>query len=240
MAAAYMKGTFEPCNKRSAPPMKYTLVLGTKDWSSWSLRPYMAMRAIGVPFEETVVRLRRNDAQTTKAEIKRHSPAGRVPILKIEDGGQTVTIWDSLAICETLADRHPEARLWPDDWRARAEARSFAAEMHSGFPDLREQLSMDFARRVPTPDLRPETKEQIARITDAWTSALSRYSGNGGFLFGRFSIADCMYAPVVSRFITYGVALPAPAQGYAERIAALPAMRDWGEAAKAEVEAGLV
>jgi glutathione S-transferase len=217
--------------------MKYTLVLGTKDWSSWSLRPYIAMRAVGVPFEEIVVPLRRTNAPATRDEIRKYSPAGRVPILKVEDEGKTLTIWDSLAICETLADRHPEAKLWPEDWQTRAEARSYAAEMHSGFPDLRDQLSMDFARQVPPPALRPETREQIARIIEAWTSALARFEG--GFLFGRFSIADCMYAPVVSRFITYGITLPAPAQAYAERMAALPAMRDWGAASKAEVDAGL-
>jgi glutathione S-transferase len=212
---------------------RYTLIVGTRDWSSWSLRPYMALRHIGVPFEEEMVPLRR---ETTSPEILRYSPSGRVPVLKIEEGGQTYIVWDSLAICETLADRHAEAKLWPDDVKTRAIARAYAAEMHSGFADLREQLSMDFARRVPLPALRDATRAQIARILEAWSTALAEHPG--GFLFGRFSIADCMYAPVVSRFATYGVDVPAPVRNYMDRMMALPAMRDWGRAAKAEVEAG--
>jgi glutathione S-transferase len=214
----------------------YTLVTGTKDWSSWSLRPYMALKAIGVPFAEIMIPLRRD---STSPEVQKHTPAGRVPVLEIEDGTSRTIVWDSLAICETLAERHPEAQLWPDDAAVRATARSYAAEMHSGFPDLRAQLTMDFARRLPTPDLREETKKQIARVLAAWTSALEDHSAKGGFLFGRFSIADCMYAPVVSRFVTYGIALPETAKRYVERVFALPAMREWGEAAKKEVDAGL-
>lgn len=218
---------------------KYTLVLGTKDWSSWSLRPYVAMRAIGVPFEEIVIRLRQEQHPSSKEQILKHSPAGRVPVLKIEEAGTTHTVWDSLAICETLAERHPEARLWPEDAATRATARSYAAEMHSGFPDMREQLSMDFARRLPTPALRAETKDQLARILDMWTVALKAHVASGGFLFGRFSVADCMFAPVVSRFVTYGIEMPAPVKSYAEKMFALPAMRDWEKAAKAEVDAGV-
>ena len=216
----------------------YTLVLGTKNWSSWSLRPYLALRATGAPFEEVVIQLRRTDNPSTKEEIRKHSPAARVPVLKIEENGKATTVWDSLAICETLAERHPEAKLWPAEPNVRAIARSYAAEMHSGFPDLRDQLSMDFARRVPTPQLRDSTKEQIARILDAWEVALREYSPQGGFLFGDFSVADCMYGPVVSRFITYGIQMPDAAHRYAERVMALPAMKDWGAAAKAEVDAG--
>lgn len=210
--------------------MKYTLVIGTRDWSSWSLRPYLALRHIGVPFEEVVVPLR---AATTSPEILHYSPAGRVPILKIGEH----TVWDSLAICETLAERHPEAGLWPDDSLVRATARAYAAEMHSGFADVREQLSMDFVRRLPLPELREATRAQIARILEAWTEALARHGGP--FLFGRFSIADCMYAPVVSRFTTYGVAVPDAARAYMERMMDLPAMRDWADASRKEVEAGL-
>jgi glutathione S-transferase len=217
---------------------RYTMVLGTKDWSSWSLRPYVAMRATGASFEEILVQLRREPL--TGDEIRKHSKAGRVPILKIEDNGATTTIWDSLAICETLAERHPDAKLWPSDPMVRAEARSYSAEMHAGFPDLRDQLSMDFVRRKPMPVLRDETKAQLARIIDAWSSALSRFSKNGGFLFGGLSVADCMYAPVVSRFVTYGVAVPEIVTVYMERMMALPAMRDWGAAAQKEVDAGLV
>src|SRR5271169_6967088 len=122
---------------------KYTLVVGTKDWSSWSLRPYVALRATRAAFDEVLIQLRRSEAPSSLEQIKKHSPAGRVPILKIEDGGQTHIVWDSLAICETLAERHPDAGLWPADPFVRATARAYAAEMHSGFPDLRDQLSMD-------------------------------------------------------------------------------------------------
>ena len=217
----------------------YTLILGTKNWSSWSLRPYLAMRATGAPFEEISVRLRHSESPTTREQILKHSPAGKVPVLKIEENGRTVTVWDSLAICETLAERHPQAKLWPDEAERRALARAFAAEMHSGFPDLREQLTMEFARTLPAPALRDATKAQIARIVEAWTQALKQHGDANGFLFGRVSIADYMYAPVVSRFLTYGIALPASVAAYCERMMALPAMQDWGRAAKAEVDAGL-
>lgn len=217
---------------------RYTLIVGTKDWSSWSLRPYLALRAAEAPFEEVMIRLRRQNF--TGDEIRKYSRAGRLPILKIDEAdGRHALVWDSLAICETLAERHPEARLWPSDPLARAEARSYAAEMHSGFPDLRDQLSMDFARRLPLPELREATRAQIARILEAWTSALVRFGAGGGFLFGHFSIADCMYAPVVSRFVTYGVEVPDVVRGYMERVMALPAMRDWGAAAQTEVDEGV-
>jgi len=215
----------------------YTLIVGTKEWSSWSVRQYLGLRAIGAPFEEVLIQLRRENL--TGDEIKRHSKAGRVPILKIAENGREALVWDSLAICETLAERHPEARLWPADPLVRAEARSYAAEMHSGFPDVRDQLSMSFTRTLPLPELRDATRQQIDRIIEAWLSALARFSSAGGFLFGGFSIADCMYGPVVSRFQTYGVDVPAPVKAYMVRMLALPAMRDWGQAAKKEVEAGI-
>ena len=215
---------------------EYTLIVGTKDWSSWSLRPWLALRHAGVAFKEKLIPLRRD---SSSPEIFKYSPSGRVPALIVEEAGKSALIWDSLAICETIAERHREAQLWPADPLVRAEARSYAAEMHSGFPDLREQLSMDFARRLPTPPLREATRTQIARIQQAWRDALMRYGDSGGFLFGRFSIADCMYAPVVSRFKSYGIELDEPLTGYAARMMALPAMQDWGKAAKAEVDAGL-
>ncbi len=218
--------------------MAYTFVTGTRNWSSWSLRPYVALRATGQPFETVVIKLREKQHPTTREVILKHSPAGKVPILKIMEGGKTTIVWDSLAICETLADRHPEAGLLPADPDTRAMARAYACEMHSGFPDLRDQLGMEFARRLPLPELRDDTKVQIARIIEAWSDALAAYKG--AFLFGdKVSIADCMYAPVVSRFVTYGVEVPADVQGYIERMMALPAMRDWGADSKAEVDAGL-
>ena len=215
---------------------RYTLIVGTKDWSSWSLRPYMALRHIGVSFDEELVPLRR---ETTSPEILKYSPTGRVPVLRIAEGERSYIVWDSLAICETLADRHPDAKLWPDDLQTRALARAYAAEMHSGFPDVRDQLSMDFARRLPLPALRDATTVQIARILSAWSEALDAHAGSGGFLFGRFSIADCMYAPVVSRFETYDVDVPPAVRDYMARMMELPAMRDWGKAVETEVAAGL-
>ncbi len=218
---------------------RYTLVIGTRNWSSWSLRPYMALRHTGQPFETALVRLRVKESPTTRETILPHSPSGKVPVLKIEDADETMTVWDSLAIIETLAERHPEAGLLPADARARAMARSYAAEMHSGFPDVRDQLGMEFARSLPMPELRDATKEQVARILEAWTRALENYGLDGGFLFGRFSIADCMYAPVVSRFTTYGIAVPDIVKGYMDRIWALPAMQEWKRGAEEEVAAGL-
>ena len=220
---------------------RYTLIVGTQNWSSWSLRPYMALAATGQPFETIVLRLRRPE---TREEILKFCSSGKVPVLKFSDAGRPQTVWDSLAICETLAERHPEAQLLPADAQARATARSYAAEMHSGFPDVRDQLGMDFARTKKLPDLRPETEQQVARIITSWEEALERHGDmsseeGGGFLFGRFSIADCMYAPVVSRFRTYGIPLSPVLQAYSDRIWALPAMTDWGKASKAEVDAGL-
>jgi glutathione S-transferase len=217
---------------------RYTLVVGTRNWSSWSLRPFVALKAIGQPHEIIDIRLRQFDSPTTREQILKHSPAGKVPVLKIAEGGKTLTIWDSLAICETLAERHPEAGLWPQDHDMRALARSYACEMHSGFPDVRDQLTMDFARKKDLPELRDDTKVQLARILEAWDWALGEYKGD--FLFGKFSIADCMYAPVASRFRTYGVQASAPVMAYIDRIMALPAMREWMKAAEAEVAAGIV
>jgi glutathione S-transferase len=219
--------------------VQYTLVVGTKSWSSWSLRPYLAMRGTGAPFEEVVIRLRNDTHPSTKEQILKHSPAGWVPILKIKENGSEHIVWDSLAICETLAERHPEAKLWPDDAFVRAEARSYASEMHSGFGPMRAYLSMDIARSLPMPELNDEAKANVARVIEAWTSALERFGKDGGFLFGRFSVADCMYAPVCSRFRTYGVEVPKVVAEYIERVFGLPGMQDWLAAAKQEVADGL-
>lgn len=217
---------------------RYTLIVGTRNWSSWSLRPFVALKATGAPFELIDIRLRQTEAPTTREQILKHSPAGKVPVLKIDEAGKILTVWDSLAICEILAERHPEAGLWPEDAAARATARSYACEMHSGFPDVRDQLTMDFARKKEMPELRPETTVQIDRILSAWDLALAAHKGE--FLFGNLSVADCMYAPVVSRFLTYGAAVSAPVKAYMDRVMALPAMDEWRKAAQAEVDAGIV
>ena len=216
---------------------RYTLIVGTRSWSSWSLRPYVALRAAGQTVETIDIRLRQKEPPTTREQILKHSPAGKVPVLKIEENGKTLTVWDSLAICETVAERHPEAGLWPADADARALARSYSCEMHTGFPDVRDQLSMEFARKMPLPELRDDTKTQVARIIGAWEEALATWKGD--YLFGRFSVADCMYAPVVSRFETYGVEVPAAIRAYMDRILALPAMQEWKVAAEKEITAGL-
>ncbi|MGD0190250.1 MAG: glutathione S-transferase family protein [Rhizomicrobium sp.] len=213
---------------------RYTLILGTKNWSSWSLRPYLALCATGERFDEVVVQL---DRPETRAEILKYSPSAKVPALRIEENGRSYTVFDSLAICETLAERHPQARLWPSGAEARAQARSISAVMHSSFPDLRAALPMDFARTLPTPALGDAVKSQISEITSYWQDVLDR-SGEGRFLFGDFSIADCMYAPVVSRFRTYGIALPDSLKAYCTRICELPGMRNWEEDSRAEIAAG--
>ena len=217
----------------------YTLVVGTRQWSSWSLRPFVALGAIGVPFETVVIRLRVKPPApvTTRDEILKHAPAGKIPVLKIAEHGKTLTVWDSLAICETLAERHPEARLWPADATTRAIARAYSCEMHSGFPDVRDQLSMAFASKLPLPELREDTRMQIARILAAWSDALAQHKG--GFLFGHFTIPDCMYAPVVSRFDTFEVPVPKDVRAYMDRILALPAMEAWRKGAEEELAAGI-
>jgi glutathione S-transferase len=214
--------------------VQYTLFIGSKNVSSWSLRPWLAMKMAKLDFAEVLIPLRKPE---TKTAIKRESPSGKLPALKIEDRHRSETVWDSLAICETLAERHPEANLWPAGSAARAEARTIVAEMHSGFPDLRNVLSMNIAARHPTPPLENVVQEQIARIVAIWESALARFDAKGGFLFGHFTIADAFYAPVATRFETYGISLPAAAQAYTQRIIALPAMREWKQGAMAEVAA---
>lgn len=216
---------------------RYTLIVGTRNWSSWSLRPFLALSATGAPFETVDIRLRQKDAPTTREQILKYSPAGKVPVLKIEESGKTLTVWDSLAICETIAERHPQAGLWPADKDARAIARSYASEMHSGFADVRDQLTMDFVRKKPMPELREDTQKQVTRIIASWEEALATYRGD--YLFGNFSIADCMYAPVVSRFETYDVTVPASVRAYMDRVLALPGMEEWRKVSQKEVEAGL-
>lgn len=200
-----------------APP---TLVIGTPNLSSWSLRPWLLMRQLDIPFREVVVAL---DRPTTRAAILAHSPAARVPVLKDE----ALAIWDSLAIIEYLAERHREAGIWPEARADRAQARSLAAEMHSGFASLREELAFDLTARLPGRSFSAPAAADIARITACWETALAGRGNDGPFLFGAFSAADAMFAPVVSRFTTYDVPLGSVAAGYRETIWNLPAMREW-------------
>ena len=207
-----------------------TLVIGNKNYSSWSLRPWILMRHLGLDFQERLIPLYQPGSEQ---EIEKHSPSRKVPLLQQGD----FRVWDSLAICEYVAE--VTGRGWPKYPQARALARSISAEMHSGFPDLRDQLSMDFARELKLPELRPATESQIARILASWENALTLYGGKDGFLFGRFSIADCMYAPVVSRFTTFNVAVSKPVKDYMARIWALPGMQAWLKGAQKEVEDGI-
>ncbi len=218
---------------RKGPLMaqRYTLFIGNKNWSSWSLRPWLVLKMAKLPFEEVMVPLRRPE---TKGHIFPHSPSGKVPALRIGTGKSSYVVWDSLAICETLAERHAQARLWPANAGLRGEARSIVAEMHSGFSHLRQTLPMEIAARRPTPAMTGPLENEIARVIAIWTSALRKNAKKNGFLFGRFSIADAFYAPVATRFETYGVPLPPLARAYVKRILALEPMQEWRMAAEAE------
>ncbi|WP_448204092.1 glutathione S-transferase family protein [Azospirillum sp. sgz302134] len=204
-----------------------TLVLGNKAYSSWSLRPWLALKHTGLPFEEVVIPLRQPDTAT---RILEHSPTGRVPVLRHGDR----VVWDSLAICEYLAELFPEAALWPEDAHARAVARSVSAEMHSGFMGLRTHMSMDLKTMRPGQGRNPDSEADIARVTAIWRGTRERFGQGGPFLFGRFSIADAMYAPVVTRLMTYGVELDPVCQAYAQAVLGLAPMKEWTAAAKAE------
>lgn len=204
-----------------------TLYIGNKNYSSWSLRPWLALKQAGIPFDEIVVPLYRPES---KAAILEFSPSGKVPALQRGE----LLVWDSLAICEYLAEAFPAARLWPSGPAARAAARSASAEMHSGFQALRAQLPMNVRAHLPGRPLSPEAAAEIARVAALWRDCRSRFATGGDFLFGAFTIADAMYAPVVSRFRTYAVALPPDAQAYRDALLGLPAMQEWAADARAE------
>lgn len=205
------------------------LVIGNKRYSSWSLRPWLALKMAGLAFDEVMIPLRQPD---TRQRILQHSPSGKVPFLK----HGPVQVWDSLAICEYAAELVPQSRLWPDDRGARALARSVSAEMHAGFPNLRQVMSMDICARKSLAAVPSEVQAEIGRITALWNDCRGRFGAGGPFLFGRFSIADAMYAPVATRFTTYGVTLDAVSQAYVEAIWALPPMQEWKAAADQEPE----
>ena len=205
-----------------------TLVIGNKNYSSWSMRPWVAMVAFGIAFNEVRVLL---DTPDTSSRIAEYSAAGRVPVLVAGD----ITIWDSLAICEYLAEQFPEKHLWPQDVAARAMARAVVAEMHSGFADLRSAMSMNIRMHLPGRGRTPGAQGDIGRISEIWEECLSRF-GHHQFLFGEFSIADAFFAPVVMRFRTYGVALAPALQAYCERMQAHPAVARWVSEALAETE----
>jgi glutathione S-transferase len=203
------------------------LVIGSKNLSSWSLRPWLLLKQIGLTFEEVLIPLRRPDSQ---ARLIAASPSGKVPILVLGD----IQVWDSLAICEFLAEHDPS--LWPADSAARAMARSVSAEMHSGFSALRTFLPMDFTARFGPPGkLLTPVRADVERVLAIWTDCRRRYGQGGPFLFGAFSIADAMFAPVCSRFTTYAISLDPVSAEYVERMMGLPAMQEWARDAAAEV-----
>lgn len=204
------------------------LIVGDYNLSSWSLRPWLALTHAGIPFEVERIRL---DQPGTKVEIARLSPSGRVPAL--HDGD--LVIWDSLAICERVAERHPAS--WPEDPGARAVARSAAAEMHSGFPVLRKEHPMNLMARTPRAPSE-EVRREVARITALWGELRARWGASGPFLFGRYSIADAMFTPVATRFRTYAIETDPISETYAAALLAHPAMVEWERRAREEVGQG--
>lgn len=217
----------------------YTLVIGDKNYSSWSLRPWLSLKACGAPFEEQPIRLRLPES---KAEIFKYSPSGKVPALRTEFG----VIHDSLAIIEFLTEQYPDAGLWPRDPAARAAARCISAEMHAGFLALRNDLPMDLVSRLPMPEVSETLANNIRRVIAIWMDTQARFGQGGPLLFGGFTNADAMYAPVATRFRTYGVPLAefgddGTAAAYVEAIYAMPDMGTWLAGAEAEMrERGLV
>ena len=203
------------------------LVIGDKNMSSWSMRPWLVLKHFGIPFEEDMIRLGRPDSS---ANILAHSPSGKVPCL-VTDAGDAV--WESVAIMETLAELFPQHAMWPRDAAARAHARSISAEMHAGFADLREQMSMNIQRQAFGQELTAGALANVKRIDLIWRNCLDAHGGP--FLFGKeFGIADAMFAPVVMRFNSYAPKLSETALAYAARITALPTVAEWIEGARNE------
>jgi glutathione S-transferase len=207
--------------------MALTLVIGNKNYSSWSMRPWLAMKVAGIAFHEQVISL---DAKDFKERVSRISRTGKVPALSDGD----VHVWESLAILEYLAERFPQANLWPADPAARAHARNIAAEMHAGFVPLRRHCPMNMWRPVMARELSPEVADNVRRIDAMWTECRERFGQPGRFLFGAFGAADAMYAPVVSRLHTYGIEVGPAARAYMQAVMALPAWDEWQTAALKE------
>jgi len=211
---------------------EFTIYIGNKNYSSWSLRPWLALRHAGAAFEEVLILLDQADSTTN---LRRHSPSGRVPVLR----HGALTIWETLAICEYLAEQFPDARLWPTDRDARAHARAVSNEMHAGFAALRNNLPMDISRRWPLGNRLAKVGPDVERVAAIWRECRERFgsrgaAGAGDFLFGGFTIADAMFAPMVTRFVTYSVPLDPVCSAYVAAVQRWPAMQDWTAAAKAE------
>ncbi|CAN5216223.1 glutathione S-transferase family protein [soil metagenome] len=208
--------------------MALTLFIGNKNYSSWSMRPWMALKASGIAFDEIVIPLYTGDVD--KQRILDVTRSGKVPALVDGD----LTVWDSLAIIEYLAERFPDAHLWPLDSASRAHARSISAEMHSGFMALRNECGMNIHRPIGSKNLSDDAKANIARIQQIWTECRAQYGGQGRYLFGSFSGADAMFAPVVHRFRSYAIDVTPPVREYMNTMLANAAFQDWTSAALAE------
>jgi glutathione S-transferase len=208
-----------------------TLVIGNKCHSSWSLRPWILMKQFGIPFTEVLIPF--SDPMHSpewKAKVRRYSPGGKVPGLVDGD----VAVWESLAILEYLADTHPDLAIWPRDRAARAIARSISAEMHAGFSALRSACPMNLGKKFAARDRGPQVAQDVARVAEIWTTARERFGEGGPFLFGAFTAADAMYAPVVTRFDSYSLPADPVCQAYMEAVMATPAFQEWRRAALAE------
>jgi glutathione S-transferase len=212
--------------------VKLELVIGNKNYSSWSMRPWVLMRQAGIPFAEVQLKFDETGGSLRVGGIERYSAAGKVPVLLVD--GEPV--WDTVAICETVAELYPAKQLWPQDPKARRVARSVCAEMHSGFQALRGAMPMNIRGRYPGKGLNEKSSKDIRRVVALWSDCRERFGGSGPLLFGAFTIADAFYAPVVMRFQTYAVELPAAAQAYCEAVQALPAVREWCDAARRETQ----
>ena len=207
----------------------YQLVIGNKNYSSWSLRPWLLMKEMNIDFDEVQVALA---TDKTKELLKSYSGSAKVPVL-IHDG---ITIWDSIAICEYLSEYHPSKALWPFASESRAIARSVTAEMHSGFTTLRNDLPMNCRLSTVYQSISPELQADIDRISEIWQFCRHNFGEQGDFLFGNFSIADAMYAPVVLRFKSYGITVGKPERDYMDKMLSLPSLQTWINEGKQEIQ----
>lgn len=203
------------------------LVIANKNYSSWSLRAWLLLREAGIPFDEEMIGF--NEPDFTE-RVRRYSPAGRVPVLIDGD----LVVWDSLAIAEYVAEKYPDKKLWPEARIARAKARSICAEMHAGFADLRRRMPMNCELSLPLGALEVTVQRDVDRVVDMWREVRASHGTDGPFLFGRFTIADAYFSPVVWRFVTYDIPLPVQARSYVDTMRGLASMQDWLSAARAE------
>ncbi len=225
--------SYAPRNRNGVNAMK--LIIGNRNYSSWSLRGWLACKQSGLHFEEMAVPLYDAEWDSQRRTEDFAPSAGKVPILWDGEGPDAAVVWDSLAIIDYLADRVGRDRFWPKDNAARAMARSMVAEMHSGYLALREQLPMNIRKRFDRVEITPEVRADVVRILTLWAEARARFGQGGPFLFGTFCAADIIYAPVVSRFLTYGVPVPGFASAYMEAVWTHDWMQAWIAAAQSEV-----